>query len=148
MNTQVWISAWKTSSWTMRAVAIGIILLVIAMAASSGAAVVERLRGHAFDRRDVEKQKQIDTLDSQIEALKQRAIEAEARAGVAEQKAETLEAASREQGQRAAVAAKKVEDAFAAYQQDQTITGTGVSDEERRNRICEKRKELGYPCGK
>jgi hypothetical protein len=53
---------------------------------------------------------------------------------------------SRQQGAKAIAEAKKVDEAFVAFQKDNEITGAGVADEIRYMRICEKRKELGYPC--
>jgi hypothetical protein len=137
--------AWR-SSVLARVVAIGAVAVLLALCAAALAKGWEHFRGRLFDRREAEQERKVQALDQQIEGLKFRAERAEAKAIVAEQRAETLEALSRQQGAKAIAEAKKVDEAFAAFQKDNEITGAGVSDEIRYRRICEKRKELGYPC--
>jgi hypothetical protein len=82
----------------------------------------------------------------QIEELKRRAERAEAQAEVAEQRAAALDVLSRQQGERVRAAAEKVDAAFAEYKNEAEETAKDMTVAERRRRICEKRKELGYPC--
>jgi hypothetical protein len=114
--------------------------------AGVGAKGWEHLRGAAFDRREAKRERDVEQMSGKIEELKRRAERAEAQAEVAEQRAAALDELSRQQGERVRAVAERVDAAFAEYKSEAEETAKDITAEERRRRICEKRKELGYPC--
>jgi 3-oxoacyl-[acyl-carrier-protein] synthase III len=148
MNFELIKNAWRSSSVMARICFAMLLVLLFLFGASAGARVWEGYRENAFDKREAAKDEEVNQLGSRIDELKLRAERAEAKAGVAEQKAETLQELSMEQGKKAQVAAQKVDDAFREFQEESNVTNTDVTEDVRRKRICEKRRELGYPCGK
>jgi chromosome segregation ATPase len=124
-------------------VAIGVVVLIVGGVVERG---LESFRRSRFDSRMAESEQKISVMQSRIDELKQRAERAEAKAELIEQKAESLEELNRRQGARVADEVERLNQVFKAYEEDRLITGKDVSVEVRRERMCVKRRELGYPC--
>jgi hypothetical protein len=146
MNLQVLYKAWQSGSILARVVFLCGCAALLMVVASAGAKGWEHLRSAAFDLREAKREREVEQMSGQIEELKRRAEKAEAQAEVAEQRAAALDELSRQQDERVRTAAEKVDAAFVEYKSEAAETATDMTVEERRRRICEKRKELGYPC--
>jgi len=146
MNLEVLHQSWRSASILRRVAVVVVVVVVLGFAIGVGAKGWEDFRGRQFDKKEAEQEKKVQALDAQIEALTVRAERAEAKGELAGQKADALEAVNKQQGAKAEAEARKVEEAFKAYENDQAITDGDVADDVRRQRICDKRKELGYPC--
>ena len=138
--------AWSVLPAAGKALVVGLLILLLLFAGSVGAGSWEYFRAWRFDNAQAKKDKKIAEKDAQIQAAIKRAEAAEAKAQLSEQKAETLEAVTKQQGARADAVARKVEEAFDAFEKDSSVTSGDVPDDVRRQRICAKRRELGYPC--
>ena len=148
MKLEVLQQSWGSASILRRVAVVVVVVVVLGFAMGLGAKGWERFRKRQFDKKEAEQEKKVQALDAQIEALKVRAERAEAKGELAGQKADALEAVNKQQGAKAQAEARKVEEAFKAFENDQAITDGDIPDDIRRQRICDKRKELGYPCGK
>ena len=148
MNLEVLHQSWRSASILRRVAVVVVVVVVLGFAMGVGAKGWEHFRGRQFDKKEAEQERKVRALGAQIEALTVRAERAEAKGELAGQKADALEAVNKQQGAKAVAEARKVEEAFKAYENDQAITDGDVADDVRRQRICDKRKELGYPCGK
>jgi len=146
MNLEFLQQSWGSASILRRVAVVVVVVVVLGFAMGLGAKGWERFRERQFDKKEAEQEKKVQVLDAQIEALTVRAERAEAKGELAGQKADALEAVNKQQGAKVQAEAKKVEEAFKAYENDQDITGRDVAADVRRQRICDKRKELGYPC--
>jgi len=146
MNLEILQQSWRSASILRRVAVVVVVVVVLGFAMGVGATGWEHFRGRQFDKKEAEQEKKVQVLDAQIEALTVRAERAEAKGELAGQKADALEAVNKQQGAKAEAEARKVEEAFKAYENDQAITDGDVADDVRRQRICDKRKELGYPC--
>jgi DNA repair exonuclease SbcCD ATPase subunit len=141
-------AAWKALPGVGKLIAIGLVVVLLFIGANGIGKTVESIRASRFDQKQQQHEKDVAALNEKIQALIRRAEIAEAKAQLAEQKAETLEVLNKQQGARVNAAAEKVEAAFNAFENDNSVTGADVPDDVRRARICAKRKELGFPCGK
>lgn len=148
MNEQGIAKAWAALPSIGKWIAAGLFVLLLALASNGIGKTIETIRANRFDAKQAQHEKEVAGLNTQIQTHIRRAEIAEAQAQVAQQKAETLEALNKQHGARASAAAQKVEEAFDAFKNDSSVTGADVSDDVRRTRICQKRKELGFPCGK
>ena len=146
MNLEVLHQSWRSASILRRVAVVVVVVVVLGFAMGVGAKGWEHFRERQFDKKEAEQEKKVQALDAQIEGLKVRAERAEAKGELAGQKADALEAVNRRQGAKAQAEARRVQEAFKAYENDQAITGGDIPDDVRRQRICDKRKELGYPC--
>src|SRR6266436_10158632 len=143
MNLEFLQQSWGSASILRRVAVVAVVVVVFGFAMGLGAKGWERFKERQFDKKEVEQEKKVQVLDAQIEALTVRAERAEAKGELAGQKADALEAVNKQQGAKVQAEAKKVEEAFKAYENDQDITGRDVAADVRRQRICDKRKELG-----
>ena len=148
MNLEILQQSWRSASILRRAAVVAVVVVVFGFAMGLGAKGWERFKERQFDKKEVEQEKKVQALNAQIEALTVRAERAEAKGELAGQKADALEAVNKQQGAKAEAEARKVEEAFKAYENDQAISDGDIPDDVRRQRMCDKRKELGYPCGK
>jgi len=148
MNLEILQQSWRSASILRRAAVVAVVVVVFGFAMGLGAKGWERFKERQFDKKEVEQEKKVQALNAQIEALTVRAERAEAKGELAGQKADALEAVNKQQGAKVQAEAKKVEEAFKAYENDQAITDGNIPDDVRRQRICDKRKELEYPCRK
>lgn len=133
-----------TLAWKI--IAVVLLLALIGFATGVGGGAIEKYRERKFDRKIAEKQAEVDSLTKQRDSLIEQARVAEAKAEVKEQEADALRSKLSEYGRGAAQAEQKIQEAFDQYEQDKAVTGADVPDDVRRERLCRKRAELGYPC--